>query len=175
DVALASPATYSTGRAFWTETMTNDHGMDYGVVAEAFKNCKHTFAVSTDELYSPWAQWQSIDFMDDASFQGMVPLALPVTRTGTILGFACAFDARLSEGVHIRTFPEDPETHWFQGFNAFPQPIEAKAGDVVYMELDVAAIDHPSIQFDMRVVCGSSEEVNAFVQNRARELAAGRG
>lgn len=174
DVALASPRAYIQAREFWTKTMPEEHGMSYDLVAEEFKNCKHTLAVTTDELFSPWTLWQSMDFMDDSSFRGLVPMALPVTRAGTILGFACAFDARLSEGVHIRTYPEDAPTHWFQGFNAFPQPIEARAGDVVYMELDVAAIDHPSIKFDMRVVCGSSEEVNAFVQNRARELAAGR-
>ena len=68
------------------------------------------------------------------------------------------------------TFPEDPETHWYQGFNAFPQPIDATAGQVVYMELDIAPGDVPSLKFELRVVCGSSAEVSAFIRQRAAQL-----
>ncbi len=172
-VALASPESYSTSMAFWTETMPNDYGLRYGTAAEQFKNCKHTIPVSTAALHSDWVPWQRIDFLDDATYRRMVPLAIAVTRPGLILGFATAFDACLSEGVHLRTFPEDPETHWYQGFNAFPQPIEAKAGDVVYMELDIAAGDTPSIRFEMRVVCGSAAEVSAFIRQRSVALSGG--
>ncbi|MDP6943940.1 MAG: hypothetical protein QF464_07310, partial [Myxococcota bacterium] len=72
----------------------------------------------------------------------------------------------------IKTIPDDPDTHWHQGFNAFPQPIEAKAGDVVYMELDIAPGDNPSIRFEMRVACGNAAEVTAFVRQRASALQA---
>ena len=172
-VALASPGTYREGMAFWHEEMPSSYGMRYGIAAEQMKNCKHTLSVRTDELFSAWSVWQSIDFSHDASYRRMVPLALPVTRSGVIDGFACAFDARLSEGVHIRTFPEDPETHWYQGFNAFPQPIEARVGDVVYLELDIAPADRPSLRFEMRVVSGSAAEVAEFVRQRATVLASG--
>lgn len=169
-VALASPQSYLKEQTFWAETMPQVYGMNYGRTSEAFKECKHTLRVQSDELYSDWLAWQSIDFLDDASYRHMVPLALPVTRTGRIYGFATAFDARLSEGVHLRTFPEDPETHWYQGFNAFPQPIDATAGQVVYMELDIAPGDVPSLKFELRVVCGSSAEVSAFIRQRAAQL-----
>ncbi len=174
-VALASPEGYARERAFWMETMPSAYGMEYGLAAEEFKNCKHTLPVASAELHSDWALWQQIDFLDDATYRHMVPLVTPVTRTGTILGFATAFDARLSDGVHLRTFPDDPETHWYQGFNAFLQPIEATAGDVVYMELDIARGDNPSIRFEMRVVCGSAAEVTAFVRQRMQALGGGAG
>lgn len=169
-VALATPETYAREKAFWDETMPAEFALNYARASEAFKECKHTIRVTNQELHSAWASWQSIDFLDDATYRTMVPLAIPVTRPGTILGFATAFDAKLSEGVHIKTFPDDPETHWYQGFNAFPQPIEAKAGDVVYMELDIAPGDIPSLRFEMRVVCGSAAEVSAFVRQRVAQL-----
>ncbi|MDP6944989.1 MAG: hypothetical protein QF464_12625, partial [Myxococcota bacterium] len=102
-VALASPEAYQTSMAFWTETLPSDYGMRYGAVAEAFKDCKHTIPVATDELHSGWVPWQRIDFLDDATYRRMVPMVVPVARPGTILGFATAFDARLSDGVHIKT------------------------------------------------------------------------
>jgi len=169
-VALATPDAYVKDKRFWDETMPSTYAMNYIGASEAFKACKHTIRVGTDELYSAWLPWQKIDFLQDATYRTMVPLVVPVLRSGTILGFATAFDARLSEGVHLRTFPDDPDTHWHQGFNAFPQPIEAKAGDLVYMELDISPGDVPSIQFEMRVVCGSEAEVAAFVRQRVSQL-----
>ena len=169
-VALATPAIYQEKMAFWTETMPNRYGLRYETAAEQFKNCKHTIAVDSAELASDWVLWQKIDFLSDKTYRRLVPLVLPVTKPGEILGFVTAFDARLSEGVHIRTFPEDPTTHWVQGFNAFPQPIEAKAGDVVYMELDIASNSDPSINFEMRVVSGAADEVTQFVRQRAGQL-----
>ena len=170
-VALATPEAYTTQKAFWDKTMPAEFDLNYARASEAFKACKHTIRVHPQELHSAWTPWQSIDFLDDTTYRTMVPLAIPVTRPGTIVGFATAFDATLSEGVSLKTFPEDPETHWYQGFNAFPQPIEAKAGDVVYMELDIAPGDVPSLQFEMRVVCGSVAEVSAFIRQRAAQLA----
>ena len=169
-VALASPEAYRSALSFWSETMPAEYGMRYEAVAEALGGCKHTIAIPSDALHSGWVPWQRIDFLDDATYRRMVPMVLPVTRPGTILGFATAFDARLSDGVHIRTFPEDPETHWLQGFNSFPNPIEAKAGDVVYMELDIAPATDPTIRFEMRIVSGSAAEVTAFVRQRAQAL-----
>jgi hypothetical protein len=165
-VALASPEGYATEMAFWRETMPNTYGFDYTRAAESFKSCKHTLSVSNGELCSGWVPWQRIDFLEGATYRRLVPLAIPVTRTGTILGFATAFDAVLSQAVHLRTFPEDPETHWYQGFNAFPEPIEAEAGDLVYMELQIEPGDAPSVSFEMRVVCGKEAEVSAFVRQR---------
>jgi protein arginine N-methyltransferase 1 len=169
-VALASPALYAERMAFWTETMPSTYGMEYGVAAEEFKDCKHTIPVKSEELASAWVPWQQIDFRSDTSYRRLVPLVMPVTRSGEILGFATAFDARLSEGVHIRTFPTDASTHWHQGFNAFPQPIQANLGDVIYMELDIASNPDPAIRFEMRVVSGSADEVTQFVRQRSVQL-----
>jgi type I protein arginine methyltransferase len=165
-VALASPQAYASEMAFWNETMPGAYGFDYARASEEFKTCKHTLSVLSAELHSGWSPWQTIDFLDDATYRRLVPMAIPVTRAGTILGFATAFDAELSEGVHLRTFPDDPETHWFQGFNAFPEPIKAEAGDLVYMELQIEPGDSPAIRFEMRVVCGKEAEVTAFVHQR---------
>ncbi|MGB0592467.1 MAG: hypothetical protein ACPGU1_22510 [Myxococcota bacterium] len=165
-VALASPDGYASEMAFWNETMPSVYGFDYARAGEQFKNCKHTLSISNDELLSGWVPWQTIDFLDNATYRRLVPLLIPVTRAGTILGFATAFDAKLSASVHLRTFPDDPETHWHQGFNAFPQPIEAEVGDVVYMELQIEPGDTPAIRFEMRVVCGKEAEVSAFVRQR---------
>jgi len=127
-IALASPAVYQQKMAFWTANMPSEYGMRYERAAQHYRTCKHTIPVSNDELSSDWIPWQHIDLLNDKSYQNLVPLVLQVTRPGPILGYATAFDARLCEGVHIRTFPDDPDTHWHQGFNAFPQPYKPKRG-----------------------------------------------
>jgi len=169
-VALASPGVYAERMSFWTETMPSKYGMKYGVATDEFKNCKHTIPVKNDELASAWVPWQRIDFRSDTSYRRLVPLVIPVTRSGEILGFATAFDAKLSDGVHLRTFPTDASTHWHQGFNAFPQPIQATAGELVYMELDIASNLDPAMRFEMRVVSGTAAEVTQFVRQRAAQL-----
>ncbi len=166
-VALASPEAYQQKMAFWTATMPSEYGMRYERAAQQLKSCKHTIPVTNDELASDWTPWQRIDFLNDESYQNIVPIVLQVTRSGPILGYATAFDARLCEGVHIRTFPDDPSTHWQQGFNAFPQPIQAKAGDIVYMELNIAAGNMPSIRFETRVMCGSAAEIKALIRQQS--------
>jgi len=170
-VALASPESYRAERAFWGQHLSEAHGLDYSSALPWVSENKHTIQVEPTELFSEWSLWQSIDFHQPSTWKRVTQLVLPVTRPGVVDGFACAFDAELAEDVHIRTFPHDPPTHWKQSFNAFPSPIEVAPGQSVYMELEVARGDHPSLQFEMRVTSGPSEEVAGLVAQRARQLA----
>ncbi len=170
-VALASPESYRAERMFWGQHLSEAHGLDYSSALPWVSENKHTIQVESTELFSEWSLWQSIDFHQPSTWKRVTQLVLPVTRSGVVDGFACAFDAELTEDVHIRTFPHDPPTHWKQSFNAFPSPIEVAPGQSVYMELEVARGDHPSLQFEMRVTSGPSEEVAGLVAQRARQLA----
>ena len=169
-VALASPEAYRAERAFWGEHLSEVHGLDYSAALPWVSENKHTIEVGAPDLFSEWSLWQSIDFHRPETWKRVTQLVLPVTQAGRVDGFACAFDAELAEGVHIRTFPEDEPTHWMQSFNAFPTPIEAALGQSIYMELEIARGDHPSLQFEMRVTSGPSEEVEKLVAQRARQL-----
>ncbi len=45
-------------------------------------------------------------------------------KAHTVFGLCCWFDARLTEGIHIATGPNDPPTHWNQIFFPFKEPFE---------------------------------------------------
>jgi hypothetical protein len=169
-VSLASPGAYRAERAFWGEHLSQTHGLDYSSALAWVANNKHTIAIESSELFSEWSLWQSIDFHLPETWKRVTQLILPVTRDGVVDGFACAFDAELTEGVHIRTFPEDAPTHWMQSFNAFPSVIEVSVGQSVYMELEIARGDHPSLQFEMRVTSGPTDQVVKLVAERAQQL-----
>ena len=50
-------------------------------------------------------------------------------RAGRVTGIAIAFDATLAHGIHLRTFPGDPATHWQQGFLPLRVPLAVKRGE----------------------------------------------
>ncbi|MGF1511126.1 MAG: methyltransferase domain-containing protein [Myxococcota bacterium] len=69
-------------------------------------------------------------------------LSLPVTRTGTLLGFAGWFTARLYEDVLLDTGPAATETHWSQTYLPFP-PIQVSAGTKLAVRIRLEP--HPQV------------------------------
>jgi type I protein arginine methyltransferase len=169
-VALASPRSYRERRGFWEEHLLSEHGLDYREAAGWVKEIKHTLPVRTEELFSEWQLWQSVAFERPESWRDVSQFVLPVTREGVVDGFACAFDAELTAGVHIRTFPSDPSTHWLQAFNAFPSPIMARIGEAIYIELEISPSDHPSLQYVMRVASAPIEDAIGLMEARVEQL-----
>jgi len=168
-VALASPDQHGDQVRQWNEEL-KELGLDFTAVLPTLRHTQQIVSVTDEELFSEWIPWQAIDFNDPSSFQNLAGVAAQGRREGVITGIAMAFDATLAPGVHIRTFPGDPETHWKQGFCAFPMsPVTYRAGDVVYVELHLEAGPARGIEMEQKVVSGPAEQVIAYIRQRIAE------
>mgnify|MGYP002632003899 CR=1 FL=1 len=168
-VALASPNKHRDEVRQWNDDL-KEFGLDFSAVLPTLRHSQQIVSVSDAELFSEWIPWQAITFDDPSTFQNLAGVAAQGHREGTITGIAMAFDATLAPGIHIRTFPQDPETHWKQGFCAFPtSPVEYQIGDVVYVELHLAAGPSRCIEMEQRVVSGPAEQVIAYIRQRIAE------
>jgi hypothetical protein len=171
--ALASPETFEEETAFWSRELAG-YGLDYGPALRQLRGVKHTMAVRSAELNSDWHRWQTIDFAAAAASTRFVPMALQATTEGAVQGLALAFDAALTNDVHLRTFPEDPQTHWQQGFVPFPQgPAQVDAGDLVYIELHFGDGHTPSLSWEMHVASGPPAAVAEHMKQRLAAMAGG--
>lgn len=132
-VSLGSPGEYLEELRFWNESLNEDYGLDYTLIGEILKKKKHVVWIKEDELHSSWAPWQEIRFNPLLDPSGKQSLILEVTKPGRIEGICHAFDVRLCEGVGFSTLPDQPPTHWQQGFVPFSKPIDAARGDIVHL------------------------------------------
>ena len=165
-VALASPLQHDAHLQQWDEGLSS-MGLDYSAVLSTLRHTQQIVSVSKEELFSDWIPWQQIAFADPSTFRPLAGVVAEASREGSITGIAMAFEAILAPGVRLRTFPGDPQTHWKQGFCAFPQaPITYRTGDAVYVELALAAGDSRSIEMEQRVVSGPADQVIAYVRTR---------
>jgi len=164
-LALSSPSAFCKKEEFWLREMSERFGLDYRTVAALDRTVKHTIPISSEEIIGEWQCWQRINFLDPGTFRKVVPLYFRLTEDTEIHGLACAFNATLVDGIDIRTFPDDPLTHWKQGFMPFPdKPVFGKAGHVMYIEIDVALVDVPSINTGLNVISGPAEEVDRVIR-----------
>jgi len=63
-------------------------------------------------------------------------LEFPLTRSGTLTGFAAWFVAHLSPAINLDTGPDCPETHWSQTALYWP-PTAVKAGETLSVAVRV--------------------------------------
>ena len=168
-LALSSPEAFRKKEDFWLKEMPERFGLEYRTVAALDRTVKHTLPIAPEEIIGSWQCWQRINFLDPGTFRRVVPIYFKLTEDVEIQGLACAFKATLVDGVEIKTFPDDPPTHWKQGFIPFPEkPVFGKAGHIVYIELDVALVDVPSINTGMSVISGPAEEVELTVRENKK-------
>ncbi|MFH2000259.1 MAG: hypothetical protein ABIK28_11300, partial [Planctomycetota bacterium] len=133
-VSLASPKEYARESAFWNEELLKGYHLDYRRIGEILKNKKHVVTLHQEELFSPWQSWQETSFNDPEISTRSSMVTLNVKKDGEITGVGHAFEVRLCDGVMISTLPDQPPTHWQQGFVPFPKPLHVKCGDRVQLE-----------------------------------------
>ncbi len=167
-LALAHPQAYLDELDFWNHQMPRQHGIDFQTVAILQRTNQHSFRVRTEELGSAWLPWLDIDFSRPETYpQRPTSLLFESTREGKVSGLATAFEVALTSDIHIRTFPEDPETHWRQGFQPLPQHwLDLSPGDLVYVEIDVTSKDLPRIRCELRVATGPAPDLRRLARAR---------
>lgn len=75
-----------------------------------------------------------------------------VERAGAVTGISVAFVATLAPGIELSTSPHAPQTHWGQTVFPVDPPIEARAGDVLQVEITPRVItDHDTYAWTVRM------------------------
>ncbi|MEE9381841.1 MAG: hypothetical protein V3V08_00305 [Nannocystaceae bacterium] len=146
-VALASPRAHLDKLDLWKRGLVERYAIDLGAVLDATAHHKQTISVGTDEVLSAWQLWQRIDFATPRTPDPKPAVVLPVRRAGVVHGLAFAFDCDLAVGVILRTLPDDPPTHWQQGFWPVPAPLHVDVGDAIHVRFALSDGTGPSVNF----------------------------
>jgi len=81
------------------------------------------------------AAWDTIDFTAANRSNRKGEARWRLAAPATVYGFATWWQAELAPGIVLSTAPGSPRTHWEQLYFPLLQPIEAKAGETVAIEL----------------------------------------
>jgi protein arginine N-methyltransferase 1 len=150
--ALAGPTQFARQLDLWARELAEITGIPRDRLVETFRTTTQTMFISPSALLGEWEVWRELDFHDPGRHRQIKPLVLRANRLGIAHGVACCFEADLSEGVTIRSFPDASPTPWQQAFTPFIESIRLSAGDPVYVELMAPEQVDLGAQFETRVL-----------------------
>lgn len=150
--ALGCSAEVEADLEFWRTDLRGDYGIDYGDMLPFVRGDNMITSVRDGELRSDWQTLSHIDFARPTAQPSQLSLQFAVTRPGPIGGIFTAFETELAPGVRLGTKPEDPETHWKQGFTCFERPIECEAGDRVAVVVSIPRTEEPRLYLEVRAL-----------------------
>jgi hypothetical protein len=168
-VALARPRVFTRECEFWDADLYLRYGLDFGALLDIVRSRERRLKLRVDELASEWCPLPELVFADRKSHARRAEAVLEVTKPGTATGFCLAFEARLCEGVELRTLPGAPATHWDQGFVPFPTPLGCGEGDLVVVEILHASDFESGAELRTRVSLIPAPRAEAYRARRRTE------
>jgi protein arginine N-methyltransferase 1 len=132
--AVCAPGAHRVVSEPW---IANEYGFDMTAARDIAANqCRRVVLEAGDLVTDPVA-CGTLDYatVTDPSFH--VKAGARVNRAGPVHGFCMWFDAELVDGVGFSNAPGRPHVIYGNAFFAWPEPVEARAGDEV--RLDVRA------------------------------------
>ncbi len=109
-------------------------GFDLSVAKTMSLNNIYVRTFGAKELLDAKA-WDSIELGSDGRSARKGEAAWKPKAATTIYGFATWWSAELTPGIVLSTAPDAPRTHWEQLYFPLLQPIAAKAGDTIAVNL----------------------------------------
>lgn len=109
-------------------------GFDLSVAKAMSLNNIYVRTFGAKELLDAKA-WDSIELGSDGRSARKGEAAWKPKAATTIYGFATWWSAELTPGIVLSTAPDAPRTHWEQLYFPLLQPIAAKAGDTIAVNL----------------------------------------
>ena len=79
--------------------------------------------------------WDTVDLGTDGRSSRKGEASWKLKAATTVYGFATWWSAELAPGIALSTAPDAPRTHWEQLYFPLLQPIAAKAGDTIAVNL----------------------------------------
>ena len=128
-------------------------GIEYSLLRKyAVKSCYLTEIKSENLMAIPQTLF-SVDFMKNDDIQDLKGTAqFKISRIGNVNGIALWFDAVLSPKVHLSSGPWK-RTHWMQCFAPLEKSMPVKAGDKLYIDIDMQLCtkDNDSFGFEFEI------------------------
>ena len=109
-------------------------GFDLSVAKMMSLNNIYVRTFGAKELHEAKA-WDSIELGTDGRSARKGEANWKLKAATTVYGFATWWSAELTPGIVLSTAPDAPRTHWEQLYFPLLQPIAAKAGDTIAVNL----------------------------------------
>jgi protein arginine N-methyltransferase 1 len=112
-------------------------GLDWSDAEHMTRNNMYVFALEPHDLLdNSAAAWDALDFRAAIASRRSGAVSWRLRETRDIFGFALWWDCTLAPGVVLSTSPHAPRTHWDQIYLPTLEPIAARAGDELALELE---------------------------------------
>ncbi len=114
-------------------------GLDYrplgGVMRKALQRCHIAYS---DELAVPQILFDLDCYSMNDTSRLTTQVAFPLTKPGTLAGFALWFDAELAPGVHLENRRPDASNHWGQAYLPLGRPLPVVPGQSVTLNVEMS-------------------------------------
>lgn len=141
------------------------HGLRMTAARRMAVNAWSKARLAADALLADPATWAVLDYrmVTDPDVRGTV--AWTAARAGTAHGVAMWFDAELAEGIGYSSGPGAPDTVYGTAFFPFAEPVTAREGDRIEVELQARLVGDDYLWlWDTRIERADAEPV-AFRQS----------
>lgn len=135
----------------WTHELPEQLGLGFDVLRQACLRSSIRRSLAQEALLAPPGQLCRIDLLGGAPTDGSLraELQFAIQRDAVLHGFAGSLEAKLWEGVSLKTHP-GPATHW--GQQVFPLPgLEVAAGDRLTAQVEVQPSPLTRRRVDVRI------------------------
>ena len=99
------------------------------------RNNMYVFAIEPEHLLAAPASWDSLTFSGAIDSRRTGRAQWKLAAGGPLYGFALWWECTLVPGVVLSTSPFAPRTHWDQIYLPLAEPINARAGDALALEI----------------------------------------
>lgn len=114
-------------------------GLDYrplgGVMRKAFQ--RHYIAYS-DELAVPQTLFDLDCYTMNDTGRLTTQVVFPLTKPGTLAGFALWFEAELAQGIHLENRRPDAHNHWGQAYLPLGRSLPIMPGQSVTLSIEMS-------------------------------------
>lgn len=110
-------------------------GLDYGTARALGFNNVYVRRFAPDDLLGAGERWDHVNLLGRYGSLRKGEVSFAIGEPATINGFAGWWRAELVPGLWLATGPRDAPTHWEQIYFPLANPVEAKPGDVLTIQV----------------------------------------
>jgi protein arginine N-methyltransferase 1 len=112
-------------------------GLDWSDAERITRNNMYVYPIEPADLLesAPPVVWDTLAFADDIHSRRGGKATWTLAADATIFGFAIWWECTLVPGVVLSTSPHAPRTHWDQIYLPLLEPLQARAGDEIALEI----------------------------------------
>ena len=109
-------------------------------------------AVERGALFSEWHRWRDVTFKDPSSYRQAMPIVFTASRSGTVEGVACRYEAELFKGIRLHSRPLHRLSSFHQAFRPFNASMDVWEDDHIYLEMLATEQQVLDLEFETKVL-----------------------